>query len=92
MNVFHGLFSGLHMHGVAHAFTGTRKTHAPPTHTHTHVIHGKVFRFLMFLCDMKQISEAICIMLYSGTIGLLCFEMEIGCSLDVKSCVKLFRK
>lgn len=46
----------------------------------------------MFVCDVKQTSEAMCVMLCSGGIGLLHFELEIDCSLDVMSCMKPLRK
>lgn len=46
----------------------------------------------MFVCDVKQTSEAMCVMLCSGGIGLLHFELEIDCSLDVMSCMKPLRR
>lgn len=46
----------------------------------------------MFLCDVKQLSEAMCGMLRRGGIALLHFELEIDCSLDVKSCMKPLRR
>lgn len=46
----------------------------------------------MFLCDVKRLSEAMCVMLCRGGIALLHFELEIDCSLDVKSCMKPLRR